>query len=76
MKAFKDIPKEEYNQIYFSSDELLEDLLGIKILGIKTILFEQNIDNKWKKKEEILMESYYRIKSIKELLENIKNLKN
>ncbi len=48
MKAFEDIPKEEYNKISFVSDELLEDLLGVKILGVKTIWFEQNIDNKWK----------------------------
>lgn len=69
MKAFEDIPKEEYNKIAFVSDELLEDLLGVKILGVKTIWFEQNIDNKWKKKEEVLMEPDYRIKSMKELLE-------
>ena len=56
MKAFEDIPKQEYNKIAFVSDELLEDLLGVKILGVKTIWYEQEINNKWKKKEEILME--------------------
>lgn len=71
MKAFEDIPKEEYNQIAFVSDELLEDLLGVKILGVKTIWYEQNINNKWKKKEEVLMEPDYRIKSMKELLDII-----
>lgn len=71
MKAFEDIPKEEYNKISFVSDELLEDLLGVKILGVKTIWLEQNIDNKWKKKEEVLMEPDYRIKSMKELLEMV-----
>ena len=50
MRAFEEIPKEEYNKIAFVSDELLEDLLGVKILGVKTIWFEQNINNKWKKK--------------------------
>lgn len=68
MKAFEDIPKEEYNQIAFVSDELLEDLLGVKILEVKTVWFEQNIENKWKKKEEVLIEPDYRIKSMKELL--------
>ena len=37
MKAFEEIPKEEYNKIAFVSDELLEDLLGVKVLGVKTI---------------------------------------
>lgn len=68
MKAFEDIPKKEYNQIAFVSDELLEDLLGVKILGVKTVWFEQNIDNQWKKKEEVLMEPDYKINSMKELL--------
>lgn len=68
MKAFEDIPKQEYNKIVFISDELLEDLLGVKILGVKTIWYEQEINNKWKRKEEILMEPDYKIKSIKEIL--------
>ena len=62
MKAFEDIPKQEYNKIAFVSDELLEDLLGVKILGVKTIWYEQEINNKWKKKEEILMDPDYKIK--------------
>lgn len=69
MKAFEEIPKEEYNKIAFVSDELLEDLLGVKILGVNTIWYEQNVDNRWKKKEEVLIEPDYRIKSIKELLD-------
>lgn len=69
MKAFEDISKEEYDKIAFVSDELLEDLLGVKVLGVKTIWYEQKIDNKWKKKEEILMEPDYKIKSMKELLQ-------
>ena len=68
MKAFDEIPKEEYNKIAFVSDELLEDLLGVKVLGVKTIWYEQNVDSKWKKKEEILIEPDYRIKSIKEIM--------
>lgn len=71
MKAFEEIPKEEYNKIVFVSDELLEDLLGVKVLGIKTIWYEQNINNKWKKKEEMLIEPDYKTKSIKELLDII-----
>lgn len=69
MKAFEEISKEEYGNIAFVSDELLEDLLGVKILGVKTIWYEQEIDNKWKKKEEVLIEPDYKIKSMKELLE-------
>ena len=69
MKAFEDIPKQEYNKIAFVSDELLEDLLGVKILGVKTIWYEQEINNKWKKKEEILMEPDYKIKSMKEVID-------
>lgn len=69
MKAFEEIPKEEYHNIAFVSDEILEDLLGVKILGVKTIWYEQEINNRWKKKEEILIEPDYRIKSMKELLD-------
>lgn len=68
LKAFEDIPKEEYEKILFVSDEILEDLLGVKILGVKTVWYEQEINNKWKKKEEILIEPDYKIKSMKELL--------
>ena len=68
MKAFEDIPKDEYKKIAFVSDELLEDLLGVKILGVNTVWYEQDIDNKWKKKEDVLIEPDYRIKSMKELL--------
>lgn len=68
MKAFEDIPKGEYSEIAFVSDELLEDLLGVKVLGVKTIWYEQEINNKWKKQEEVLMEPDYKIKSMKELL--------
>lgn len=69
LKAFEDIPKEEYEKILFVSDEILEDLLGVKILGVKTVWYEQEINNKWKKKEEILIEPDYKIKSMKELLD-------
>ena len=68
MKAFEDIPKQEYNKIAFVSDELLEDLLGVKILDVKTVWYEQKIDNKWKKKETVLIEPDYRIKTMKEIL--------
>ena len=68
LKAFEEIPKDEYKNIMFVSDEVLEDLLGVKILGVKTVWYEQNINNKWKKKEEILIEPDYKIKSMKELL--------
>ena len=69
IKAFEGIPKEEYSKIAFVSDELLEDLLGVKVLGVKTIWYEQNINNKWKKKEEVLIEPDYKIKSMKEIFD-------
>lgn len=69
MKAFEEIQKEEYNKIAFVSDELLEDLLGVKVLGVKTIWYEQDVNNKWKKKEEVLIDPDYKIKSMKELLD-------
>lgn len=43
VKAFEDIPKEEYGNVVFVSDELLEDLLGVKILGVK-ILYENVVE--------------------------------
>ena len=69
MKAFEEVSQEEYNKIAFVSDELLEDLLPVKVLGVKTIWYEQNINNEWKKKEEVLIEPDYKIKSIRELLD-------
>ena len=69
MKAFEEIQKEEYNKIAFVSDELLEDLLGVKVLGVKTIWYEQDVNNKWKKKEEVVIDPDYKIKSMKELLD-------
>jgi HAD superfamily hydrolase (TIGR01549 family) len=71
MKAFEEIPKEEYQKIALVSDELLEDLLAVKILGVKTIWYEQKIHNKWKQKEEVLIEPDDKIKSMKELLDII-----
>lgn len=71
MKAFEEIPKEEYNKIVFVSDELLEDLLGVKVLGVKTIWYKQKVINKWKEKEEILIEPDYKINSMKELVDII-----
>lgn len=75
IRAFEDIPKEEYNKIAFVSDELLEDLMGAKILGISTIWYEQEVDNMWKQKEEVLIEPDYRIKSMKELINIVYLLK-
>lgn len=69
MKAFEEISQEEYDKIAFVSDELLEDLLPVKVLGVKTIWYEQKINNEWKKKEEVLIEPDYKIKSIRELLD-------
>lgn len=74
MKAFEEIAKEEYNNIVFVSDELMEDLLPVKILGVKTIWYEQKIENKWKKKEEVLIEPDYKIESIKKLLDIVSYL--
>ena len=72
LKAFESIPKEEYEKIIFVSDELLEDLIPAKLLGIKTVWFEQNINNKWKKKEEVLIEADYKINKIEEIIKIVK----
>lgn len=69
IKAFEDIPKNEYCNIAFVSDELLEDLSGVKALGINTIWYKQEIENNWKKKEEVLIEPDYIIKSFREVLD-------
>lgn len=69
IKAFEDIPKDEYSKIAFVSDELLEDLLGVKILGVNTIWYKQDIENNWKKKEEMLIKPDYIIKSMSEILD-------
>lgn len=71
MKAFEEIPRNEYHNIVFVSDELMEDLLAVKFLGVKTIWYEQKTNNRWKQKEEILIEPDYKIKTFKELLDII-----
>lgn len=68
MKAFEEIPQNEFNKIVFVSDELIEDLLAVKFLGVKTIWYEREINNKWKQKEQVLIEPDYKIKSFKELI--------
>lgn len=68
LRGFEEIPKDEFEKIAFVSDELTEDLLGAKILGITTIWYEQELENKWKKKEEIFIEPDYKIKNMKDIL--------
>ena len=59
------------HNIVFVSDELMEDLLAVKFLGVKTIWYEQKTNNRWKQKEEILIKPDYKIKTFKEILDII-----
>ncbi len=69
LEAFKDINKKDYNKILFISDELIEDLLGVKILNVKTVLFKSEINNEWKKQEyETNIKPDYVINSINEII--------
>ena len=51
------------------SDEFVEDLVAVKILGVKTAWLKSKVNNEWKKEEkEILIKPDITIASIKELL--------
>lgn len=75
LEAFKDINEKDYNKILFVSDELIEDLLGVKILNVKTVLFKSEINNEWKKQEyETNIKPDYVINSIDEIIKIIRNI--
>ncbi|MDR0975834.1 MAG: HAD family hydrolase [Christensenellaceae bacterium] len=70
LTAFEDIPEEDYSKILFVSDEFIEDLVAVKILGVKTAWLRSKVDNEWKKEEkEILLKPDIIISAVKELLD-------
>lgn len=67
LEAFKDIPKNEYQNILFISDELSEDIIGSLALGTKTAWVCKNTVNIWRKSEPEIFETDYKIDSVIDL---------
>lgn len=69
LSAFEDIAPKDFSKILFVSDEFVEDLVAVKILGVKTAWLKSKINNEWKQEEkEILIKPDINISVIKELL--------
>ena len=69
LTAFADIAPEDFSKILFVSDEFIEDLVAVKILGVKTAWLKTKLNNEWKQEEkEILIKPDITIASITELL--------
>lgn len=67
LEAYKDIPKEEYQNILFVSDELSEDIIGSMALGTKNAWISKNIVNSWRKSETEIFQTDYKIERVSEL---------
>ena len=67
LEAYKGIPKEEYGNILFVSDELSEDIIGSMALGTKTAWVCKNTVNSWRKAEPEIFETDYKIESVSDL---------
>ena len=67
LEAYKDIPKEEYQNILFVSDELSEDIIGSMALGTKNAWICKNTVNSWRKSEPEIFETDYKIETVSEL---------
>lgn len=67
LEAYKNIPKEEYKNILFVSDELSEDIIGSLALGTKTAWICKNTVNNWRKSEPEIFKTDYKIESVKDL---------
>lgn len=67
LEAYKNIPKEEYKNILFVSDELSEDIIGSKALGTKTAWICKSTTNNWKKPEPEIFKTDYKIESVSDL---------
>lgn len=67
LEAYKNIPKEEYKNILFVSDELSEDIIGSMALGTKTAWICKNTVNSWRKAEPEIFETDYKIESVSDL---------
>lgn len=69
LSAFEDIAPEDFSKILFVSDEFVEDLVAVKILGVKTAWLKSKINNEWKQEEkEILIKPDITITAIKEIM--------
>lgn len=69
LTAFADISPADFSKILFVSDELIEDLVAVKILGVKTAWLKSKVNNEWKQEEkEILIKPDITITSLTELL--------
>lgn len=67
LEAFKNIPKNEYSNILFVSDELAEDIIGAKALGTKTCWLNSKTVNLWRKQEPEIFETDHKIDKIADL---------
>ena len=67
LEAYKNIPKEEYENILFVSDELAEDIIGSMALGTKNAWISKNTVNSWRKAEPEIFKTDYKIESVSEL---------
>ena len=67
IEAYKNIPKEDYKNILFVSDELSEDIIGSMALGTKTAWVCKNTINDWRKEEPEIFKTDYKIESVTDL---------
>ena len=67
LEAYKNIPKEEYKNVLFVSDELAEDIIGSMALGTKNAWISKNTVNSWRKAEPEIFKTDYKIESVSEL---------
>ena len=67
LEAYGDIPKNEYENILFVSDELAEDIIGSKALGTKNAWITKNTVNAWRKEEKEIFSVDYKIQEVAEL---------
>ena len=67
LEAYKNIPKEEYKNILFVSDELSDDIIGSMAFGTKTAWICKNTVNSWRKSEPEIFKTDYKIESVSEL---------
>lgn len=67
LTAYNDIPKNEYENILFVSDELAEDIIGSKALDTKNAWITKNTVNAWRKEEKEIFDVDYKIQEVSEL---------
>jgi FMN phosphatase YigB (HAD superfamily) len=67
LEAYKNISKQDYENILFVSDELAEDIIGSMALGTKNAWISKNTVNSWRKAEPEIFKTDYKIESVSEL---------